>query len=71
MINNMHSIDRVVRILLALIIGFLIINRTLAGTAGIILGILSIVFLITGIISFCPLYKVLGISTKKDKIKTV
>jgi hypothetical protein len=67
----MHSIDRLVRVLLAIIIGFLIINGTLTGTVGIIFGIISIVFLVTGIISFCPLYKALGISTAKNKIKTV
>ena len=67
MIKNMHSIDRLVRVLLAIIIGFLIINGTLTGTSGIILGIISIIFLVTGIISFCPLYRVLGISTAKNK----
>jgi len=67
MIKNLHSVDRLVRILLAVIIGFLIINGTLTGTIGIILGIISIVFLVTGIISFCPLYRVLGISTAKNK----
>jgi len=67
MIKNLHSVDRLVRVLLAVIIGFLIINGTLTGTIGIILGIISIVFLVTGIISFCPLYRVLGISTAKNK----
>ncbi len=68
--KNLHSIDRLVRIILALILAILIFNGTLTGFAGVLLGIFAIVFLGTGIISFCPLYKVLGISTLKDKPKT-
>jgi hypothetical protein len=69
--KNLHSIDRLVRIILALVFAFLIFNGTLTGLAGIILGILAIVFLATGVISFCPIYKALGISTLKEKTKTV
>ena len=68
--KNLHSIDRLVRIILSLIIAFLIFNGTLTGTAGIIIGIFAIVFLVTGLISFCPIYKALGISTLKEKPKT-
>lgn len=69
--KNLHSIDRLVRIILALVFAFLIFNGTLAGTAGTVLGILAIVLLATGVISFCPIYKALGISTLKEKTKTV
>ena len=68
--SNMNSIDRLVRIILSLVLAILIFGGTLTGTAGIILGIVGIIFLATGIISFCPLYKVIGISTAKDKTKT-
>ncbi len=68
--KNLHSIDRLVRIILALVFAFLIFSGILTGAAGIVLGILAIVFLATGVISFCPIYKVLGISTLKEK-KTV
>ena len=69
--KNLHSIDRLVRIILALVFAFLIFSGILTGAAGIVLGILAIVFLATGVISFCPIYKVLGISTLKEKTKTV
>ena len=69
--KNLHSIDRLIRIILALIFAFLIFNGTLTGAVGIVLGILAIVFLATGVISFCPIYKALGISTLKEKTKTV
>ena len=69
--KNLNSIDRFIRILLALVFAFLILNGTLSGAAGIIFGILAIVFLVTGMISFCPIYKALGISTLKEKTKTI
>ncbi len=67
--KNVNSVDKFVRIALALVIAALIFTGTISGTAGIIFGILAVVFLGTGIISFCPLYKVLGISTLKEKTK--
>ncbi len=69
--KNLHLIDRVVRIALALVLAVLIFNGTLTGVAGILLGIFAVVFLATGIISFCPLYYALGFSTLKDKPKTI
>jgi hypothetical protein len=69
--KNMNTIDRIIRLLLAIIIGFLILNGSITGLAGILLGIFAVIFLATGIISFCPLYKALGISTIRKDIKTV
>ncbi len=69
--KNMNTIDRIIRIMLAVIIGILIFNNTITGLAGILLGIIAIIFLATGIISFCPLYKALGLSTAREKVKTV
>ena len=68
--KNLHSIDRLVRIIFALVLAVLIFNGTLTGFAAILLGIFAVVFLATGIISFCPLYKAVGISTLKEKPKT-
>ena len=68
--TNMNSVDRVIRIILAVVLAVLIFAGTLTGTAGVILGIVGIILLATGIISFCPLYKVLGLSTSKDETKT-
>ena len=62
---NMGTVDRVLRIALAVVVAILIILGKLTGVAAIILGIFAIVFLITSAVGFCPLYKLLGISTKK------
>lgn len=63
--KNLGKTDKFVRVLIALLIGFLYFNGTISGTAAIILGILAIVFVITSFISFCPLYLPFGLSTRK------
>ena len=65
--KNMGSIDKAVRIVLALIIAFLYYNGTIAGTLGIVLIVLAVVFVITSFISFCPLYTIFGIKTCKTE----
>ncbi len=68
--KNLNSVDKIVRIVLALVLAALIFTGTISGTAGIISGILAVVLLGTGMMSFCPIYKALGISTLKEKVKT-
>lgn len=63
--KNMGTIDRGIRILLAVIVAILYINGSITGVAAIILGILAVVFLTTGLAGFCPLYVPLKISTMK------
>lgn len=65
MINNMGVIDRILRIILALIVIILYLAGQITGTAAIVLGIIAAIFIITGIIGYCPIYQLLGISTKK------
>ena len=61
--KNMGTIDKVIRILLAIVVIVLYINGNITGVAAIILGILAIVFIITSLMGFCPLYVPLKIST--------
>ncbi len=64
---NMGSLDRVVRIIVAVVVGFLYYQGIITGTLGIVLMVLAVVFLLTSFISFCPLYFPFGISTKKKQ----
>jgi len=64
--KNMGTIDRVIRTMIAIVIGLLYLTGQISGTAAIILGILAIVFLLTSFIGWCPLYVPFGISTKKE-----
>ena len=65
--KNMGSTDKIIRILIALVIGVLYYTGTISGTTALVLGILALVFAITSLLSFCPLYLPLGISTCKKK----
>jgi hypothetical protein len=61
--KNMGTIDRSIRILLAIAVFILYKTGSITGFVAIILGILAIVFIITSLIGFCPLYVPLKIST--------
>jgi len=61
--KNMGTIDRIIRILLAIVVAILYMNGSITGVAAIILGILAFVFIITSLIGFCPLYVPFKIST--------
>jgi hypothetical protein len=61
--KNMGTIDRVIRVLLAIIVGILYLTGNISGTVAIILGILAVVFILTSLIGFCPLYVPFHIST--------
>ena len=65
--KNMGSADRLIRILLAVIIGILYFTGHISGTAAIILGIVAVAFLLTSIAGNCPMYSPLNISTVKTK----
>ncbi|NGP87683.1 YgaP family membrane protein [Fodinibius halophilus] len=64
--KNMGTLDRVIRTLLALLVGVLYFTNIISGTTAVILGVLALVFLLTSLISTCPLYIPFGLSTKKD-----
>jgi hypothetical protein len=61
--KNMGTIDRIIRILLAIVVVILYMTGSITGVVAIILGILTFVFIITSLIGFCPLYVPFKIST--------
>ena len=63
--KNVSSMDRGIRLALAVILGFLYFTGTVSGTLGLIVFILAIVMLVTSMVSFCPLYALFGLSTIK------
>ena len=60
---NMGSTDRIIRIALAIVISILYFTGTVSGTLGIVLLVLGGMFVLTSVVSFCPLYTVLGMNT--------
>ena len=65
--KNMGAIDKTIRVLMALTFIVLFLADVIEGTLGIVLIVLSVVFLLTSFMGFCPLYAPCGISTCKTK----
>ena len=65
--KNMGKIDRIVRILIAAIVGILYWQGMISGTLAIVLGVVSIIFVLTSFVSFCPLYAIVGLNTCSTK----
>ena len=63
----MGSFDRIIRMVIAVIIGYLFYVDYISGALGVVLLILAGVFVITSFVGFCPLYKMLGMTTCKKK----
>ena len=63
--KNMSGLDRILRIIIAAGVAVLYFTGVLSGTWAIVLGVLAVIFVITGLIGFCPLYKLFGTSTLK------
>ena len=59
--KNMGSADRIIRIVIAAIVGVLYLTGTITGVLGIIVLVLVGIFLLTGFVSFCPIYSIFGI----------
>lgn len=63
--KNMGSIDKAIRILVAIVIAVLYFTHQISGTMAIIGLILAAVFVLTSFMGSCPLYLPFGISTRK------
>jgi uncharacterized protein (DUF58 family) len=66
--KNMGTIDRLIRTLVAVVIGFLLLLGKISGFLAVVFGIFAVVLLLTSAIGWCPLYSPLGISTKREKM---
>lgn len=65
--KNMGNTDKIIRILVAIVIAGLFFTNIISGTLGIILLVLAGVFVLTSLISFCPLYTLVGVNTCPKK----
>jgi len=66
---NMGSTDKIIRVILAIVFSVLYFTGTVSGTLGTVLLVLGGIFLVTSLVSFCPLYTIFGLNTcKKEKV---
>ena len=61
--KNMGSADKIIRVLIAIVVAALYFTGKIPGVLGIVLIALAVIFVITSLISFCPLYLPFGLST--------
>ena len=63
MIKNIGQTDKIARIVLALVLAGLDFFEVVKGGFSWVLSVVAIVLLVTALINFCPLYKVIGYSS--------
>ena len=61
--RNMSNLDRLIRVVVAAVFAYLYFGGIVTGALGVVLVVLAVVFLLTSIISFCPLYALFKIKT--------
>jgi hypothetical protein len=64
--RNMSDLDRIARVVIAIVFGYLYFGGIVTGTLGIVLLVLGVVFALTSVVSFCPLYRLFNLSTYKS-----
>jgi hypothetical protein len=65
--KNMGGLDKAIRLVVAVVLAILYFTNTITGTFALVAVIAAAIFTLTSIISFCPLYTLLGINTCKVK----
>ncbi len=68
--KNMGNADRIVRLIISAVLVWMYATGVIEGTLGIVLIALSAVFVLTSLVSFCPLYLPFGLSTRKNNEAT-
>lgn len=66
--KNMGHIDRIIRLVIAVVFAGLYFSGSITGTLGLVLVALSVVFVATVLMGNCPLYVPFGISTLRKKV---
>lgn len=64
---NMGGIDRILRVVVAVVIAVLFFTKVITGTLGIVLLVAAGIFLLTSLVGTCPLYLPFGLSTLRKK----
>jgi len=67
--KNVGSIDKVARIIFAIVIVILALTNVISGILAVVMLILAGILVLTSVISFCPIYYPMGISTAKKELE--
>lgn len=65
MTKNMGLLDRMIRVLAAVLVLVLYLTHVISGPLAVVLGVIAAVFVITGFVGTCPAYLPFKLSTLK------
>lgn len=65
--RNLGNLDKGVRVLIAVTVAILYYFNIIEGTLAYILMAAGIILLVTSLINFCPLYRIIGINSCRIK----
>ena len=65
--TNIGNTDKIVRLVVALILGGLYFAEIITGTLGIVLLVIAASMVLTALSGFCPLYALFGMNTCEQK----
>lgn len=63
--KNMGKTDKMVRIIIAAVLVGLFITGVISGWLGVVLMVVALIFVLTSLINFCPIYRLFGVRTCK------
>ena len=59
----MGSTDKIIRVVVAIVFAGLYFSGTVVGTMGYVLLALGCIFVLTSVVSFCPIYAIVGLNS--------
>lgn len=65
--KNVESVGRIIKSVLAIVFSLLYLNNMVTGVLGVVLLVVSAIFLITSSFSFCPTYWLFKVNTCRTK----
>lgn len=65
--KNLGNADKIIRLILAVVLGALYFSGTVTGTTGYVLLALGAIFVVTSLVGFCPIYAIVGLNTCPTK----
>lgn len=68
--KNIHTIDRIIRLLPVAGVAILYFAHFISGPLAFVLGVAAIILAITAFTGFCPVYYMLGINTRRKSLQS-
>jgi len=65
--KNVGTIDKAIRLLVAVVVVILYFTHVITGVTAMILLAVAAIFVVTSLLSLCPIWMALGVSTSKKE----